>query len=239
MCDQPSASRYTHGCRCQACRAAWAAHQREYRAEHPSRKRVEACEWCGKAGTTTGTGRFCSKGCVARYATSCIPPGKPKPVRRPRPAPKPRASRVYFPECAWCGESFCTRKSRAALCSEHCSRRAKKVRRAGRENAAYGTYSWVEVIGVFLAFDRCCAYCRRPVVGQPDPDHVVPLSRGGANTITNILPSCRLCNSDKRDLLLDEWAADRKRRGLEPRVTSWTVDDPLYVHLTSVLPVAA
>jgi len=92
---------------------------------------------------------------------------------------------------------------------------------------------------LFLAFDRCCAYCEQPVIGQPDPDHVVPLSRRGANSITNILPSCRACNSDKRDLLLAEWNADRARRGKPPVRTSWSFNDPRFRHLTSMVPVAA
>lgn len=32
--------------------------------------------------------------------------------------------------------------------------------------------------------------------------------RGGENHIGNLLPSCASCNSDKRDLLLDEWAIE-------------------------------
>jgi 5-methylcytosine-specific restriction endonuclease McrA len=59
----------------------------------------------------------------------------------------------------------------------------------------------------------------------------VPLSRGGSNSITNILPACRRCNGDKRDLSLDEWTADRRRRNLPAVVTTWAVGDPKYLHL--------
>ena len=78
---------------------------------------------------------------------------------------------------------------------------------------------------------RRCAYCDQRVEGQPDPDHVVPLSRGGSNSITNILPSCRACNSDKRDLLLAEWRMDRQRRCLPARRT----DPAQWIHLTEAL----
>jgi 5-methylcytosine-specific restriction endonuclease McrA len=85
---------------------------------------------------------------------------------------------------------------------------------------------------IYLLFDKRCAYCDEKIVGLPDPDHVIPLAKGGHNTIGNILPACRTCNCDKRDLIVDEWNADRRRRGLPPRHTTWSINDPRYRHLT-------
>lgn len=39
----------------------------------------------------------------------------------------------------------------------------------------------------------------------PSRDHVVPLSRGGRDTIDNIIVVCRRCNNLKGDLTLPEW----------------------------------
>lgn len=53
-----------------------------------------------------------------------------------------------------------------------------------------------------------CAYCGC----TPDVltmDHVVPLSRGGDHTESNIVPACKSCNSSKCDRLLSEWAGPR------------------------------
>jgi 5-methylcytosine-specific restriction enzyme A len=53
-----------------------------------------------------------------------------------------------------------------------------------------------------------CFYCGRPT----DPkaltmDHIVPLSRGGKSTKSNIVPACKSCNTMKKQLLPMEWQA--------------------------------
>lgn len=87
-------------------------------------------------------------------------------------------------------------------------------------------------------FGYCCAYCGSHP-DRLDPDHVLALVRGGPNVISNLLPSCLQCNSDKRDLTLTEWDADRLRRGLRPRRTTWAPEDPRYRHLLPFQPAAA
>ena len=57
--------------------------------------------------------------------------------------------------------------------------------------------------------DRC-AYCGS--AGLMTADHVVPLSRGGRNTIGNLLPACGSCNCRKSVRFLVEW---RRARALE------------------------
>jgi 5-methylcytosine-specific restriction endonuclease McrA len=79
-------------------------------------------------------------------------------------------------------------------------------------------------------FNYRCAYCGA-TPDRLDVEHVTPLSRGGANETSNLLPTCLLCNSDKRDLTLTEWAEDRARRNLPPRVTAWEPTDKRYWHL--------
>lgn len=91
-------------------------------------------------------------------------------------------------------------------CGKRCRTRAGRRRRRAREHNAPGEYRWVDVIGLWLALGKRCAYCGVQSDKQPDPDHVVPLSRHGDNTIDNILPACRACNSDKQAMTLDEWA---------------------------------
>ena len=49
-----------------------------------------------------------------------------------------------------------------------------------------------------------CAYCGRPVgtglpFSRPTLDHVVPVTRGGGNELTNLVLACKPCNLDKAD----------------------------------------
>ncbi len=51
-----------------------------------------------------------------------------------------------------------------------------------------------------------CHYC-----GQPTPpkeltmDHVVPIARGGKSSKGNVVPCCKACNTQKKNLLPMEW----------------------------------
>lgn len=64
-----------------------------------------------------------------------------------------------------------------------------------------------------------CYYCKTKMTspGRSLPtslqwDHVVPLSRGGSNSIGNIVAACRSCNSSKSAMLLVEW--NRKKANM-------------------------
>lgn len=43
--------------------------------------------------------------------------------------------------------------------------------------------------------NSACAYCGR--AGRLEADHRIPVSRGGTNSIENVLPACRRCNRSK------------------------------------------
>lgn len=46
-----------------------------------------------------------------------------------------------------------------------------------------------------------CVYCG--TAKNIEMDHVLPVIAGGATTIENLRPACRLCNRRKRDRVLD------------------------------------
>ncbi len=79
--------------------------------------------------------------------------------------------------------------------------RMHSQRRRAHEHAAEGTYTPAEWKSLCAEYDYKCVKC-----GQQVPltvDHVIPLSKGGRNSIDNIQPLCGPCNSGKKDRIAD------------------------------------
>lgn len=51
---------------------------------------------------------------------------------------------------------------------------------------------------VFKRDAYTCVYCGR-VGGKLEVDHIVPISRGGTNEMSNLATACRRCNRQKKD----------------------------------------
>lgn len=69
------------------------------------------------------------------------------------------------------------------------------IRRA-RKKQAVGSFTleeWLAVCRYYRGMCLCCKRTDRPLT----IDHIVPLSRGGSNYISNIQPLCKECNSVK------------------------------------------
>jgi len=134
--------------------------------------------------------------------------------------------------CAECGEWFTAAGIVTVIdyCSMSCRRRVKKRARRAREHHAPGNFRYGQVMAQYRRQGNVCAYCKKPSVGLPDPEHVVPLSRGGRNDMSNIVAACRQCNTDKSDLTLSEWSASRAARRLTPVDTR--LNDKAFTHLS-------
>lgn len=144
-----------------------------------------------------------------------------------------RSCPVTFGPCAWCGIVICRgQSSLRAYCGRRCKRLARTRRRRAYENEQRGVWSWGEFMHVARRFGYRCAYCGEKPADQLQPDHVIPLSRGGPNVLSNILPACAPCNGSKSDKTLVEWDEYLFATGRPPRATSWAQDDSRYFHLT-------
>lgn len=61
-------------------------------------------------------------------------------------------------------------------------------------------------------FNNKCAYCGMSEEehlikwnGELNQEHIIPTTKGGGYTKNNIIPSCKLCNSSKRNFNFYEW----------------------------------
>lgn len=51
-----------------------------------------------------------------------------------------------------------------------------------------------------------CGYCNKPTApGDLTMDHIVPIARGGKSVKGNVIPCCKECNTQKKELLPMEW----------------------------------
>jgi len=79
-------------------------------------------------------------------------------------------------------------------------------KRRAMKASADGSYSYPEFLSICDASGWLCVYCGcRLDVKTSTADHMIPLSRGGANDISNIALSCMSCNSKKHDKTVAEF----------------------------------
>lgn len=75
----------------------------------------------------------------------------------------------------------------------HYRKRAKAVRRSRQASGNFTLDDWRWLLDLY---ENKCAYCDMELM-QPTQDHVIPLSKGGTHTLSNIVPACMKCNQKK------------------------------------------
>lgn len=79
---------------------------------------------------------------------------------------------------------------------EHKAERVhQEGRRRIRKKGNGGSHTFAEWMAKCAAFEWRCAYCGAE--GEMTRDHDIPVSRGGVDSIDNVVPACRSCNSSK------------------------------------------
>lgn len=76
-----------------------------------------------------------------------------------------------------------------------------EIRRARLQNVG-GTFSENEWKALCEKYNYSCLSCHRNDV-RLTIDHIIPISKGGANIIENIQPLCKSCNSKKSTKIID------------------------------------
>lgn len=74
-------------------------------------------------------------------------------------------------------------------------------RRARVANVPHQPYDRAEL---FARWNHKCCYCDSPAT---DVEHILPISKGGADALHNLTIACQPCNSSKGAKTLAEWAA--------------------------------
>lgn len=83
--------------------------------------------------------------------------------------------------------------------------RARKEKRRNRAKQVEGSYTRSDVLVQYNRQHGCCYYCGEKLGKIYHVDHVIPISRGGANDPCNLVLTCPFCNLSKGDKLPSEW----------------------------------
>lgn len=212
---------YRHGRKCRKCRNAQvvasrreagvqSVNQRRWRAANPEKSREYGRNWyaahpeyarpadtrteklCGGCGVVLPMHRFAKlRSTVTHFASQCKTCNREKAL----------AWRLANPERVKKQIQRFTSHPDAKIRRQqaYASRRSRKLGNGGSHTAA-------DLRRLFNRFKGKCAYCG---ADAQHVDHVVPLARGGSNSIGNLLPACKSCNLSKHASLLIEW---RRRR---------------------------
>ncbi len=99
-------------------------------------------------------------------------------------------------------------KSKKYRKSNPIKRRAAEAVRRTRKNNSVGRYTEKDVLKMLEQQDNKCRYCGDSIVNKYEVDHIVPLSRGGSNDLSNLVIACQPCNGSKHNKLISEWRPD-------------------------------
>lgn len=89
--------------------------------------------------------------------------------------------------------------------------RFRTMRRYALKLGAKGSHTLEEYLKVIADYEWKCAYCGKTLTrSMVTKDHVVPLSRGGSDDISNIVTACFPCNLSKGAKSLDDWIMWKK-----------------------------
>lgn len=82
---------------------------------------------------------------------------------------------------------------------------------------------------IMLRDGYCCQYCHdRFPLDQLTLDHVIPLSRGGRDSWSNVVTACKKCNHKKGNYLLEEIGMVLTNRPKKPTL-------PSFLHLVRLM----
>jgi 5-methylcytosine-specific restriction endonuclease McrA len=91
---------------------------------------------------------------------------------------------------------------KSAASKKSCVHR-RRARLLGSKSPGVRPAEWRLLVELF---GGCCAYCGKP--GR-EIDHIVPISKGGIDEMSNVLPACSGCNMSKSAKDIARWLGQR------------------------------
>ncbi len=79
-----------------------------------------------------------------------------------------------------------------AILRERTLRYRRRIRRAKIRDFTANQWEQLQIL-----YNHRCVYCHQRNKGTLTRDHIIPVSKGGNHTWTNIVPACRQCNGKK------------------------------------------
>lgn len=158
-----------------------------------TRPYVVECAYCKVAFTRNNRGRiYCSLKC--RWRANCRD--------RDREAQSEYGRRYRAARPEWCREM----NRRKYLKNPELAKQCRDRYRARKANAPVNDFTEAQWRQIKAEWNYCCAYCGAKPLSLTK-DHVIPLSKGGPHTASNIVPACKSCNSTKWARTPEEAAA--------------------------------
>ena len=147
------------------------------------------CDFCGNQSSDKPSHyrrkkrHFCSQRCYASFAKT-IPFENQNAYKGVR---KPGASKQVY------HKNYCKKNPENIA--------HLKARRYARERMALGSHSLYDWNKLKEKYNQKCANCGKNE--KLTKDHIVPLSKGGSDFISNIQPLCKSCNSRKHNFIYE------------------------------------
>lgn len=152
--------------------------------------RIRKCEWCGKPFDQRGTNRrFCGDACMR-----CVEGLK---------------TDIQYLNCRECGKLIVQRDNVKRLsCSQSCRKRHEKRIRRHKLRAASESHDAISKQALGDRDGWRCHICGKPIPNRehknrpldPEIDHLIPVSAGGAHVWENVALAHRRCNGERSNM---------------------------------------
>lgn len=73
-------------------------------------------------------------------------------------------------------------------------------------------WSTKKILAIFRKSNGICWYCGKDIHTDLTIDHIVPISDGGSDDLSNLVPCCKSCNSAKRNKTLEEYRRYQQKK---------------------------